>query len=134
MEQTDNITFAFNCLSENNEFLSKPIFISSMRKHNITVLTGLKPESPDYESCCSEIFDILLSQVKKDEELKSPEPKLSKLNEGEPAVDNSNELMSGLPSHLNFLNTSHEGGLRESHHNKPENSISLEQFKHFLCE
>ncbi len=129
------VELAFNTLTDNGPELTKELFVRGMKKHRVPLFTGLKPDAPDYDACCEELFNMLLSQMEPATLESSTE--LRKAPEPVPVIP-PQEPDENLPSHLNFLAESHEsipfGGPAAE---KPENkagalcsTISLDQFKY----
>ena len=135
MEYSEVIDKSFNALTENQSYLTKEMFIKSMKKYQVSLFTGLKPDAPDYESCCAELFDALLSQCAEE-----PLPK-SSIHIDEPKEEPfaTSDLPSDLPAHLQFVADSREGVFpdpakeggesAESDEKAVKDSISLKQFK-----
>ena len=135
MEQIggNDVEVAFRALTENGAYLSKELFVKGMKKYQVALFTGLKPDAPDYEDCCCELYKLLQSQcetIESKAQLPLPE---EGINPFEPALPND------VPEHLNFLGDSTDNPFGGGASKSPaltgkgaaneEELISLSQFK-----
>ena len=94
----DSIERAFNALSDGEAYLSKESFIKNMKKYKISLFARLNSDSPDYETSCTELFQVFTSQF----EEPSPNLKFARQSSEE------------LPDFLQFMQSSIDRSLKPS--------------------
>lgn len=58
----DSLDMALRALCTDKDGLTLSTFIQSLKKYQIVIIEGVETDSPDYETCCTEVYKELLSK------------------------------------------------------------------------